>query len=237
MRYTVTYAGDTAHTAATASDTVTVSRATPALTLNNNGKVYAHGTDVAFAAHLGTTYKNRSVEIWADPFGADKPKKLVKTGKVNKSGNLWATLMSRDTTLTAVFKGDARYAPRTVKATAYAKVKVSTTLTKYYKTGKIGSTTYYYFHRNADVIATTTMTYHEGRKHRLQAQVHSGGKWYDSGAEYVALGAGGKSVVSLGHAGQSGIRARVRSSYVNGTSGDTVNSTTHGAWKYFCFSS
>lgn len=237
VKYTVTYAGDAAHTAATVSDTVAVSRATPALTLNNNGKVYAHGTDVAFAAHLGTTYKNRSVEIWADPFGADKPKKLVKTGKVNKNGNLWVTLdMSRDTTLTAVFKGDARYAPRTVKATAYGKVKVSTALAKHYKTGKIGGTTYYYFHKNTDAIATTTMTYYKGRKQRLQLQVYSGGKWYDSAAEYFALGTSGKSVVNLGHAGESGIRARVRSSYVNGSSGDSVNSTTHGAWKYFYFS-
>lgn len=28
---------------------------------------------------------------------------------------------------------------------------------------------------------------------------------------------------------------RLRSSYVNGFSGDIVNSTTRGAWKYFCF--
>jgi hypothetical protein len=29
----------------------------------------------------------------------------------------------------------------------------------------------------------------------------------------------------------------VRSSYINSSSGDTVNSTTHGAWKYFVFTS
>jgi hypothetical protein len=27
----------------------------------------------------------------------------------------------------------------------------------------------------------------------------------------------------------------VRSSYINGSSGDTVNTTTHGAWKYIYF--
>ncbi|MFI5474519.1 YncE family protein [Streptomyces cacaoi] len=237
VKYTVTYAGDASHTAVTASDTVTVSRATPSLTLNNNGKLYAYGADVAFTARLGTTYTNRSVEIWADPFGADKPKKLVKTGKVNSSGNLSVTLdMSRDTTLTAVFKGDARYAPKSVTATAYATVKVSTTLSKHYKTGKIGNTTYQYFHKNTDVICTTTMSYYKGRKQRVQIQVYSGGKWYDTATEYFALATNGKSVVNLGHAGQSGIRARVRSSYINSSSGDTVNSTTHGAWKYFYFS-
>ncbi|MFF3323466.1 YncE family protein [Streptomyces sp. NPDC002889] len=238
VTYKVTYAGDASHTAATVSDTVEVSRATPALTLNNNGKVYSYGADVAFAAHLGTTYKNRTVEIWADPFGADKPKKLVKTGTVNSSGNLWVTLdMSRDTTLTAVFKGDARYAPKTVKSTAYAKVKVSTSLSKHYKTGKIGSTTYHYFHKNTDVISTTTMSYYKDRKQRLQLQVYYQGKWYDGNSEYFKLGTNGKSAVNLGHSGTSGIRARVRSSYINSSSGDTVNSTTHGAWKYFVFTS
>ncbi|MEU0835031.1 Ig-like domain repeat protein, partial [Streptomyces sp. NPDC005969] len=126
-------------------------------------------------------------------------------------------------------------APKSVKSTAYAKAKVSTSLSKHYKTGKIGSTTYYYFHKNTDVISTTTMNYYKGRKQRLELQVYSQGKWYTGVTEYFKLGTNGRSVVNLGHAGQSGIRARVRSSYINASSGDNVNSTTHGAWKYFIF--
>lgn len=34
---------------------------------------------------------------------------------------------------------------------------------------------------------------------------------------------------------ETGYRMRVRASYVNDASGDNVNSTTHGAWKYFYF--
>ncbi|MFF2331723.1 MULTISPECIES: YncE family protein [unclassified Streptomyces] len=236
VTYKVAYAGDAAHTPASASDSVNVSRATPALTLNHNKATYSYGTDVSFTAHLGTTYKNRTVELWVDPFGADKPKKLVKTGKVNSKGNLSATVdMTRDTTVTAVFKGDARYNPKTVTSTAYARVKVSTALSKYYKTGRIGSTTYRYYHKNTNVISTTTMSYYKGRKQRLELQVYYAGKWRSGATEYFKLGTNGTSVVNLGHAGQSGIRARVRSSYINSSSGDTVNSTTHGAWKYFVF--
>lgn len=33
----------------------------------------------------------------------------------------------------------------------------------------------------------------------------------------------------------TGHRMRMRSSYVNASVGDTVNSTTHGAWKCFVF--
>ncbi|MFB6961669.1 YncE family protein [Streptomyces sp. NPDC056309] len=236
VTYKVSYAGDAKHTPVSGSGTVDVSRKATALTLNNNGKLYSYGKKVTFTAHLGTTYKNRTVSIYADPFGPDKPKKLLKTAKVNSKGNLSATVgMTRDTTVTAVFSGDARYAAKTVKSTAYARVNVSTAVSRHYKTGKIGSTTYYYFRKKTDPLFTTTMNYYPGRKQRFQLQVYYQGSWYDSGSEYFALSTKGKSSVSLEAPGTSGIRARMRSSYINGSSGDTVNSTTHGAWKYFTF--
>ncbi|MFH8465259.1 YncE family protein [Streptomyces sp. NPDC017991] len=236
VTYKVSYAGDATHGAVSGSDAVEVSRKATTLTLNNNGKLYSYGKDVSFTAHLGTTYKNRTVAIYADPFGSDKPKKLLKTAKVNSSGNLSATVdMTRDTTVTAVFTGDARYASKTVKSTAYAKAKVSTTVSKHYRTAKIGSTTYQWFRKNTDPKFTTTMNYYAGREQRFQVQVYYQGSWYDSGSEYFAVGTNGKSVVTLEAPGESGIRARVRSSYINGSSGDTVNSTTHGAWKYITF--
>ncbi|MFF3791587.1 YncE family protein [Streptomyces sp. NPDC001981] len=237
VTYKVAYAGDAAHTAVSASDKVAVSRAKPTLTLDKNARVYNYGTDVAFTAHLGSTYKNRSVEIWANPFGSDKPNKLVKTGKVNSSGNIGAWVdMTRDTEITAVFKGDARYAPRTVKSTAYARVKVSTAVSKHYKTAKIGSTSYYWFHKSTDPLLTTTMTYYKGRHQRFDLQVYSGGKWYSADSEYFTLGTSGKSAVYLEAPGRSGIKARMRSVYVNGSSGDNVNTTTYGSWKYLYFS-
>ncbi|NUO45065.1 MAG: Ig-like domain repeat protein [Streptomyces sp.] len=237
VKYTVKYAGDTEHTAATASDTVEVSRASTSLSLNNNGKLYSYGTDVKFTAHLGTTYKGRSVSIYADPFGSDKGKKLIKAGTVNADGNISAWVdMTRDTAVTAVFSGDARYKPKTVKSTAYAKVKISTAVSKHYKTAKIGSTSYYWFHKNTDPLLTTTMTYYPGREQRFDLQVYYQGSWYSTDSEYFPLGTNGKSAVSLGAPGESGIRARMRSVYVNSSSGDTVNSTTYGSWKYLYFS-
>ncbi|GLW50534.1 hypothetical protein Stsp02_61950 [Streptomyces sp. NBRC 14336] len=237
VKYTVKYAGDATHAPVSASDTVEVSRASTKLSLNNNGKLYGYGADVKFTAHLGTTYKNRTVEIWANPYGSDKPNKLIKTGKVNSSGNLSAVVdMKRDTTVTAVFKGDARYKPKTVKVTAYAKAKVSTTVAKHYKKAKIGSTTYYWFHKNTDPLLTTTMNYYAGRQQRFDLQVYYQGKWYDTASEYFSLGTNGKSAVTLEAPGQAGIKARMRSAYINGSSGDNVNSTTYGTWKYLYFS-
>ncbi|MFD9002824.1 Ig-like domain repeat protein [Streptomyces sp. NPDC059582] len=237
VTYKVAYAGDAQHTAASASDAVSVSRAATKLTLNNNGKLYNYGADVKFTAHLGTTYKNRTVELWSDPFGSDKPKKLVKTGKVNSHGDISVTLdMTRDTAVTAVFKGDARYASKSVKVTGYARVKVSTAVSRHYRTAKIGSTSYYWFHKNTDPVLTTSMTYYKGRQFRFDLEVYYGGRWYAADSQYFALGTSGRSAVQLGAPGESGIRARVRSTYVNGSSGDSVNSTTYGAWKYLYFS-
>lgn len=236
VRYTVTYPGDASHTPASASDTVAVSRATPALTLTNNKKTYDYGKKVTFTAHLGSTYSNRTVEIWADPYGTDKPNKLLKTGKVDAHGNLSTSVtMSRDTAVTAVYKGDARYAPRTVKSSAYAHVKIASSLSKYYKSGKIGSTRYRYYHKNTDAILNTTMTYYRGRKERLDLQVYSDGRWYTTASEYFSLGSDGKTSINLGHAGTSGVRARIRAVYVDPSSGDSVNTTTIGAWQYFYF--
>ncbi|MGW3663943.1 YncE family protein [Streptomyces sp. NPDC005141] len=239
VTYKVTYAGDAGHSAVTASDKVAVSRDSASLSLNNNGKVYSYGADVKFTAHLGTTYKNRTVEIWANPYGGDKPNKLIKTGTVNSSGNISATIdMTRDTDVTAVFKGDARYKSKTVKSTGYAKVKNSTAVSKHYKTAKIGSTSYYWFHKSTNPLLTTTMTYYSGRKQRVDLQVYYAGHWYtaDGSPQYFKLASNGKSAVSLEAPGESGIKVRIRSSYINNSSGDNVNSTTYGSWKYLYFS-
>ncbi|MDT0463946.1 NHL repeat-containing protein [Streptomyces gibsoniae] len=234
--YKVSYAGDGTHAAATATAQVKVSFAAPSVTLNNNGKVYDYNKAVTFTAHLGSTYKNRTVEIWANPYGADKPNKLVKSGTVDSGGNLSVTInMVRDTDVTAVFKGDTRTAAKTVKSTAYAHVADSLAVSRQYKTAKIGTTPYYWFHKNVGPQFTTTMTYYPGRKQRLELEVYVNGKWVANGSQYFRLGTNGKSVVVIPAPGHSGIKARIRSSYIDGTSGDTVNTTTYGSWKYLYF--
>nr|WP_149823578.1 Ig-like domain repeat protein [Streptomyces tailanensis] len=238
VKYTVSYAGDATHQAASASDTVQVSRATTTLTLNKNGNVYSYGADVTFTAHLGTTYKNRKVEIWADPYGSDKPNKLVKSGTVNSSGNLYVTLdLTRDTKLTAKFAGDARYAPKTATSKVYTKVRVSTTPSRHYKTQYAWNHTYYYFRKSVDPLFTTRMTYYPGRDYRVQVQAYYDGAWRTTGTKYLPLESSGLGAVELQGTPSTGIRFRIRSSYIDTTSGDNVNTTTHGAWKYFIFTS
>ncbi|KOV76333.1 hypothetical protein ADL01_16630 [Streptomyces sp. NRRL WC-3618] len=237
VTYQVTYAGDAGHVGVGASDKVAVSRTAPTLTLTNNKKLYDYGTDVRFTAHLGGTYRNRTVEIWVDPYGTDKPKKLVRTARVNSAGDLAVTVdMTRDTAVTAVFKGDARFAPKSAKVTAYARVRISTALSRYYRTGNIGSTSYYWFHKNTEPLMTTTMPAFPDRRQRVDLQVYYDNRWNSADSEYFELDRNGKSAVQLPAPGTSGIRARIRAAYVDGASGDNVNSTTFGGWKYLYFS-
>ncbi|MFE1443030.1 YncE family protein [Streptomyces sp. NPDC058739] len=236
VSYKVTYAGDATRLAASATDSVEVSRATPSLTLNNNGRVYSYGADVRFTAHLGTTYKNRKVEIWADPFGADKPNRLVRSGTVNSSGNLSVVLdMTRDARITARFAGDSRYKPRSVSSTVGAKVRVSLGLTGYYKKQSVWGQTYHYYKKTRNPLFTTVMSRYPGRQQKLAFEIYYQGKWYDANSYYFELSSTGVSKVELLGPHETGWRLRARSSYINGSSGDSVNSTTHGAWKYFYF--
>ncbi|MDO0913334.1 Ig-like domain-containing protein [Streptomyces sp. DT2A-34] len=236
VTYTVTYAGDADHAGATAADSVTVAKTATTLTLNNNLKVYGYGSNVSFTAHLGTTYKNRTVEIWADPYGSDKPNTLVRKGTVDSAGNLTATVhLTRDTKVSARFTGDTRYSAKTTTNTVYTKVAISTSLTGAYKTATAWNAKYYYFRQSKDPVYNTTMTMYPGRKYQFQIQQFYSGAWHTTTTEYFGLDSYGKDSVLLDDNPPTGVRFRLRSSYIDTTSGDNVNATTYGGWKYFTF--
>ncbi|SEG49564.1 hypothetical protein SAMN05216223_105491 [Actinacidiphila yanglinensis] len=237
VTYTVAYAGDATHTAAGTSAKVAVSRTAPKLTVGNNGKHFSYGTKTTYTVHLGSEYKNRTVAIYGDPYGTDQGKRLLKSGTVNSSGNLSVSVtLYRNWTFSAVYAGDDRTAPKTVTTHEYTYAHVSSALSKQYRTGKIGSTTYAYYHKKTAPVLTTTMNSHKGRKARLDLQVYSGGAWYTSDSEYFALASDGKVAVNLGAPGRT-LRARIRAVYVANSSGDNVNATTYGSWKYMDFTS
>ncbi|AGL20894.1 YncE family protein [Actinoplanes sp. N902-109] len=230
--YTVSYAGDAFHKPSTATVSVAVSRVTPTVTLNGNGSVNSYGFSYPLVAHLGTTYRNRTVEIWADPYGADQGNRLVKKATVDSKGNVSTTWkLTRNTTVSAIFTGDAQYAARTVTSTLYARPAVSTAVTKHYKT----ASSYYYFRKSVNPVFTTTMTAHPGRKQRLFLEYYASGTWHAWHNYLIAVDAAGHSTYTLTGTHNVGTRYRVRAAYLSGTSGDNVNYSTYGAYKYFQF--
>ncbi|MEU6341434.1 Ig-like domain repeat protein [Streptomyces sp. NPDC046977] len=234
VTYTAAYAGNTQHNPATGKDTVAVSRAATSVSIKTNLSTYSYGATATVTGHLGKTGKSRVVSIWAQPAGGTK--KLIKTSKVNSAGDLKVTYkVSRNTTFWASFDGDFYSAPKSASRYAGTKVKLSTSVSRYYKTGKVGSTNYYWFRKNAAPVFTTTMTYATNRQERFELEVYYQGTWHALDSEYFRIGTAGKAQVTLPGPGEAGIQARVRISYVKGGSGDILNSTTYGDWKYLYF--
>ncbi|GLW30064.1 hypothetical protein [Actinoplanes regularis] len=232
VTYRVSYAGDTTHNPASATKAVAVSRTSPTLTLTNNGKVYGYGQTVSFTAHLGSTYKNRTVEIWADPSGNDQARRLLKRGTVNSAGNIAASIrLTRNTTMSAVFPGDARTAPRTVTATVGTKVSLTLKLSKPYKTAKISGTTYAYYHAKSPVTLNVSMTGASTRKVYVALERYYHGKWQTLDTQLFPadepLGLYGTDLV--------GVQLRIRIAYLKGQSGDSLNANTWTPYQYVYF--
>jgi len=78
------------------------------------------------------------------------------------------------------------------------------------------------------------MTPYPDRKQFLRIQIYAEGGWQTTSEDFFKLDSAGRSVVTLTGTPPTGRRFRVRGSYLSG-SGDSVNTTTYGAWKYFTF--
>ncbi|MEU8816148.1 hypothetical protein [Actinoplanes sp. NPDC048796] len=212
-----------------------VVRVRPSLTLSPAGTVSAYGTTVTVTARLGATATNRVVEIWADPYGTE-PARLLRKTTVDAKGALTASLkLTRTTTVQVKFAGDAKYLPATAGAVLNTKVAVALQGSRQYKTAKIGTVSYRYYRKTVHPYFVTTMTPYPKRKQRLIFEVASGGAWKTWRVLDVPLTSAGKSVFTLTGAHPAGVRYRVRAAYLTGTSGDTVNYPTYGAYQYFTF--
>lgn len=231
--YTVSYPGDAAHRAATASAIVQVSRTATAVSVTTNASTYAYGATATVTAHLGTTYDSRTVSIWATPYGGTKT--LVKTGTVDTNGNLTATYkVVRNTTFTVSFAGDYRYAPATATRAAGACVKVATTLGGYYTSTTYSGTTYRVYHRTVKPTLTATVTPNKaGQCQRFQAQQYYSGAWHTlttSGCYTLSATSTAKAQLSVTNALNQ--KFRVRSQYERSTK-DNTNVSTWGGWLYY----
>ncbi|MEU6094446.1 hypothetical protein [Streptomyces sp. NPDC047079] len=231
--YTVSYPGDAAHQPATASAIVQVSRTATAVSVTTNASSYAYGATATVTAHLGTTYNSRTVSLYAQPYGGNKT--LVKTGTVDSHGNLSATYKpTRNTTFTAAFAGDYRYAPATASRTAYDQVKIAQTLGGYYTSTTYGGTTYRVYHHTAKPRVTATVTPNKsGQCEHFQIQEYYGGAWHTlstSGCLSLDRNSTAAAQLTLSHAVDQ--RFRVRSEYVHSTK-DNTNLSTWSGWLYF----
>ncbi|MDX6347927.1 MAG: hypothetical protein QOF84_2717 [Streptomyces sp.] len=238
--YTVTYPGDSAHKAASSSATVQVSRAATALKVSTNAKTYAYHAQATVTAHLGTTYNSRTVAIYAQRNGSTK-KTLVKSGKVDAHGNLVVHYkLTYSTAFSAVFAGDYRYAPATVKVSVGVHAKVTDSLRLYDHSTHIGGHLYRVYLRDAGVapqFMATVAPVHLGQCVYVTLQrLRSDGQWHTvstSSCDTLGGDAAGSTVVdNLPWKNMPNkARYRIRAHYVHDSS-DPGNLNTYGSWQY-----
>ncbi|WP_127356545.1 hypothetical protein [Actinacidiphila soli] len=231
--FTVSYPGDTTHQAATASATVQVSRSAASVSLTTNATHYAYGATATVTAHLGATYNDRTVSIYAQPYGGKKS--LIKTSAVDSHGNLVTSYkLTHNTVFTAAFAGDYHYAPATATRTTYDYVKVSESLSGYYTNTHYGSTLYRVYHHTAKAKLNTTVTPNKaGQCVRFQVQRYYSSAWHTlstSSCHTLSKTSSGYGTLSLTNAINS--KFRMRAEYVH-SSKDTTNLSTWGAWQFF----
>jgi hypothetical protein len=114
--YTAYFASDGVHEPAWHTTFVTVTGLRTTLTVTAPATATA-GKRVWVVAHLGRTYRNRTVSIYEQPASGGR-RRLIKTGRVGVKGNFGVNYrVTRSTTFIAVFSGDAHYTSLTAKAT------------------------------------------------------------------------------------------------------------------------
>ncbi|MGW3130382.1 Ig-like domain-containing protein [Streptomyces sp. NPDC001123] len=231
--YKVTYGGDVSHQAGSTSATVQISRTATSLTIATDHATYAYGQTAKITAHLGTTYNKRTVAIYAQPFGGTSV--LVKSGTVDSNGNLAGSYkLARNTTLSAVFAGDYRYAPKTVARSVQTQVRLSETLSGYYTSTHYGSTLYRVYHHTAKEQLDVTVTPNKaGQCILFRVQRYYSGAWHtQTTTSCAALSSAGAGRHKMSLTSSVGSRFRIAAEYVH-SSRDTTNPSTWGAWQYF----
>lgn len=209
------------------------SQAPTSLSLSLAPKAPAYGQKVTVTAHLGET-TDRTLSLSLSPYGEDTH--VVAAGPVDADGDLSFTFkLTRRTAIVASFAGDASDLPARATTTVTTGVPVSTSVSGQYRTAKIGTHRYHWFHKTASPLLVSAIPYLTGRAEEFQMQVRSRGAWATTVDTYVALNSYGRAAVKLGAPGVAGIAVRVRASYVSGASGDTANRTSRGKWIYIRF--
>jgi hypothetical protein len=214
--------------------TAVVTRKTaPALSIRTNATIYAYASRVWLTVSLGRTRANRAVAIYAAPVGVRDW--LWHSGKVNSAGKLRVYFrLTRTTTFTVVFGGDARDAPVRASRTVQALARVADGISGYYARTRVGGTTYYVFHASKQLVLRATVSPSKGGEclKPETEQWDTGAGWDDDtayGCDLLDSGSHDSAPFNLAQA--IGDRYRIRADYVRGAR-DLANLSADGSWLY-----
>ena len=234
--YQVSYAGDATHAAGSATATVQVSRAATSIgvTLNAANRTYAYNAWVGATVHLGASYSNRTVSLYAQPYGGARV--LVSSGTVNAKGTFTGWYRTtRNTSFSAAFAGDARYAPAASAAVVgWSYADVAEAMGGYYTTVQQDGVQWKVFHQSVPPsFAAAVAPDKAGECVSLTLQEYYRSTWSNVVSNSCETLNSASTVSVLAELTNAvGHQFRIDARYVH-SAADTQNLNTYGAWQYF----
>jgi hypothetical protein len=228
VTWKATWPGNVDQTSAAKSSKVKVSRLSPSMSVRADRAVYGNGTKARVTIHLGTTWNNREVALFATRVYSGRTAFVAK-GRVNSSGDFTATYaMSSKTLFVAKFLGDYRYAPSARKLTVT--IRPTLVMSTYMSTGHSGSTWYASKTGKISVIATV-LPAGIGSCTQWLLQTYSRGAWRTTGSLACAKTNWDSQAIAIitgdGTAGRLRIRCTVPAT--------TYRAAATGPWIYVTF--
>jgi hypothetical protein len=193
-----------------------------------------YGARVRFTVTLGPTFADRKVTLYASPYG--ERRRLVATGKVNAGGKWYPTYsITRKTTFTIVFAGDAHNGPNSAHTTLNAYARVANRITGYFKKTRISGRTYDVFHGGGMLTLYSTVTPNKhGQCLEPETEQYDSGTGWNADTKYgcdtLDRASHDTAPFSLNMA--VGDRYRIRGDYFR-SSRDLANLNEQGPWLYF----
>jgi hypothetical protein len=235
--YTFMYPGTSSIEPARISHVVTVSKRTPTLTLTAKPATGLYDSAITVTAHLGGTYTNRTVTVYAQLVGTGT-KKLLKTAAVNSSGNLVVSYptATRNVIFTATFSGDARYLSRSVSVRVGIAARVAMANGGWYATSAYNGTVYHVYHHTAPLNTAVTVTPNKhGECVRLDIENLVGTTWTSASSGLGACHSLNSASVLAGYVSLTSApngRYRLQAIFYPSSS-DVTNVSYYSGWFYF----
>lgn len=232
--YTASYPGSALIGPVSITRDVNVIGFSTSLTVTTGVLTFTYGQTISITAHLGTTFTNRTVSIYAQTFGSTT-RTLLKTGTVNSSGALSTSYPAGySTAFIAVFAGDTHYAPVTVKHSVVVRVLATEKLSGYYGSTTSHGITYRLYHQSKPLdVAATVAPNHAGECLDLDAQEEVNGQWFGVFDTCYTLNSSSHVAESLSLTMSAlGHPYRIRADFVHSSS-DIKNINNDSSWQYF----
>lgn len=209
----------------------------PQISVSSPATDYPYGAEVTLTVTLRPALAGREVSLYATPDGANHAgaRVLVAAGAVDAKGKWFVRYpITRATTFTAVFPGDAHDAAVSASRTLQVYARVTDRLGGDYTTTRIGGVVYDVFHGAGTLTLHSTVA---PNKHGACLEPES--EQFDKGAGWDAdtkYGCDALDVASHDSAPFSlslavGERYRMRGDYLRGK--DLSNLNAQGQWIYF----